>query len=100
LGEEEWQPDVENARQSYRQLAEEAENAGDMASAKTYRDNLEGTIRLARMDVSELQGLPIPKQCQNCKSGQCKKTGRKPNPNAKKDGRGAGLGPAPDGSGS
>jgi hypothetical protein len=52
------------------------------------------------MDVSELQGLPIPKQCQNCKSGQCKKTGRKPNPNAKKDGRGAGLGPAPDGSGS
>jgi hypothetical protein len=100
LGEEEWQPDVENARQSYRQLAEEAEKDGDMASAKTYRDNLEGTIRLARMDVSELQGLPIPKQCQNCKSGQCTKTGRKPNPNAKKDGRGAGLGPAPDGSGS
>lgn len=100
LGESEWQPDVENARQSYRRLAEEAEKAGNTKLASTYRENLEGTIRLARMDVSELQGLPIPKQCQNCKSGQCKKPGKKPNPNAKKDGRGAGAGPAPDGSGS
>lgn len=100
LGEADWQPDVENARQSYRRLAEEAEKSGDTSAAKTYRENLEGTIRLARMDVSELQGIPIPKQCQGCKSGQCKSRGKKPNPNAKKDGRGAGLGPAPDGSGS
>jgi hypothetical protein len=100
LGEADWQPDVENARQSYRQLAEEAEKSGDTAAAKTFRENLEGTIRLARMDVSELQGMPIPKQCSNCKSGQCKKPGRNPKPNAKKDGRGAGSGPAPDGSGS
>ena len=100
LGEADWQPDVENARQSYRQLAEEAEKSGDTAAAKTYRENLEGTIRLARMDVSELQGMPIPKQCNNCKSGQCKKPGRKPSQNPKKDGRGAGAGPAPDGSGS
>ena len=99
-GEADWQPDVENARQSYRRLAEEAEKAGNSAAARTYRENLEGTIRLARMDVSELQGMPIPKQCQGCKSGQCKSRGKKPNPNAKKDGRGAGLGPAPDGSGS
>lgn len=100
LGEPEWQPDVENARQTYRQLAEDAEKTGDLAAAKTYRDDLEGTIRLARMDVSELQGMPIPKPCSNCKSGQCKSKakGRKPNP--KKDGRGAGAGPAPDGSGS
>lgn len=100
LGEADWLPDVENARQSYRQLAEDAEKAGNTAAAQTYRENLEGTIRLARMDVSELQGQPIPKQCQGCKSGQCKNPGRKPNPNGKKDGRGAGLGPAPDGSGS
>lgn len=99
LGDADWQPDVENARQSYRRLAEEAEKSGDAAAARTYRENLEGTIRLARMDISELQGLAIPKQCQNCKSGQCKKKGRKPNPKPK-DGRGAGIGPAPDGSGS
>ncbi len=100
LGEADWKPDVENARQSYRRLAEAAEETGDSVAAQTYRENLEGTIRLARMDVSELQGIPIPKQCQGCKSGQCKNPGKKPNPNAKKDGRGAGLGPAPDGSGS
>jgi hypothetical protein len=99
LADAEWRPDVENARQSYRRLAEEAEKAGDAESAQTYRENLEGTIRLARMDVSELQGLPIPKQCQNCKSGQCKSIGRKPSQKPK-DGRGAGMGPAPDGSGS
>ena len=100
LGEPEWQPDVENARQTYRQLAEDAEKTGDLAAAKTYRDDLEGTIRLARMDVSELQGMPIPKPCSNCKSGQCKSKARKPNNNPKKDGRAAGAGPAPDGSGS
>jgi len=100
LSEAEWQPDVENARQTYRQLAEDADKSGDLDSAKTYRENLEGTIRLARMDVSELQGMPIPKPCSNCKSGQCKNKGRKPSNNPKKDGRGAGAGPAPDGSGS
>ncbi len=99
LADADWRPDVENARQSYRRLAEEAEKAGDADTARTYRENLEGTIRLARMDVSELQGLPIPKQCQNCKSGQCKNPGRKPSQKPK-DGRGAGMGPAPDGSGS
>lgn len=99
LADAEWRPDVENARQSYRRLAEEAEKAGDADTARTYRENLEGTIRLARMDVSELQGLPIPKQCQGCKSGQCKNPGRKPSQKPK-DGRGAGAGPAPDGSGS
>lgn len=100
LGEADWRPDVENARQSYRRLAEEAEKSGDTETARTYRENLEGTIRLARMDVSELQGMPIPKQCQGCKSGQCKSKGKRPSQKSGKDGRNAGLGPAPDGSGS
>lgn len=99
LSDADWQPDAENARQSYRRLAEEAEKSGDTAAALTHRENLEGTIRLARMDISELQGLAIPKQCQNCKSSQCKSRGRKPTAKPK-DGRGAGMGPAPDGSGS
>ena len=55
------------------------------------------------MDVGELQGLAIPTQCQGCKSGQCKKPGRKPgksNSDQKKDARGASSGPPPDKSGS
>ena len=56
------------------------------------------------MDPSALQGLALPKQCQNCKSGQCNKPGikpgKKPGKQEKKDSRNAGAGPPPDGSGS
>ena len=51
---------------------------GRTASAKKHREDLESVIRLARMDLGELQGLDLPKQCSNCKSGQCKKPGKKP----------------------
>ena len=76
LGAEEWEPEIESARQTYRLLAEQAEAAGDKDSARKHREDLESAIRLARLDVGELQGLDIPKQCQNCKSGQCKKPGK------------------------
>ena len=103
LGEQEWEPDIESARQSYRLLAEKSESAGDQVAARRHREDLESAIRLARMDVGELQGLAIPTQCQGCKSGQCKKPGRKPgksNSDQKKDARGASSGPPPDKSGS
>ena len=64
-----------------------------------HREDLESAIRLARLDVGDLQGLEIPKQCQGCKSGQCKKpgNGRRKSPNSqKKDARSAGAGPPPD----
>lgn len=103
LGREEWEPDIESARQTYRLLAEQSEKDGDAKSADKSREDLESAIRLARMDPADLQGLSIPKQCQNCKSGQCKKPGKKPGKKEakeKKDARSAGAGPPPDGSGS
>ena len=104
LGAEEWEPEIEDARQSYRLLAEQAEARGDQKAAGKHREDLESAIRLARLDVGELQGIDIPKQCQGCKSGQCKKPGKGKNPSKKrekkKDARNAGAGPPPDDSGS
>ncbi len=103
LARDDWEPEIESARQAFRLLAEEAKKNGDTASAERSLEDLESAIRLARMDPSDLQGLALPKQCQNCKSGQCNKPGRKAGkkPNSeKKDSRGAGAGPPPDGSGS
>lgn len=54
-----WEPEIEAARQEYKLLAE---HAVDSALAKTSADDLEATIRLARMDPAELYGLPIPNQ--------------------------------------
>ena len=62
LGRDAWEPEVEAARQTYKLLAEQAEKRGDAAAAKKYREDLESSIRLARMDLSDLQGLPLPSQ--------------------------------------
>ncbi len=107
LGPADWEPEIESSRQSYRLLAEQAEARGDATDAKHHRENLESAVRLARMDLSELQGLDIPKQCQGCKNCQ----GRKPSKSKgkgkaqqgkeqPKDARSAGNGPPPDDSGS
>lgn len=103
----EWTPETEQARQNFRLLAEEAAARGDTAQAGVHEKNLEAVIRLARMDLTELQGLPLPKQCQGCKncSQKCRsqresqaKKGEKPQ--EKKDARNAGAGKRPDGTGS
>jgi hypothetical protein len=57
-----WEPEIEAARQTYKLLAEQAEAAGDTAAAKKHKEDLEAAVRLARMDLSELQGLPLPSQ--------------------------------------
>ncbi len=101
----EWEPLIEGARQTYRLLAQQAEDQGDAKALERHEEDLESAIRLARMEPGDLQGLAIPKQCQNCKSGQCKNRGRKPgrkpsNSKEKKDARGASSGPPPDNAGS
>ena len=58
----EWEPEIESARQTFRLLAYEAEKSGDQATAERNQKDLESSIRLARMDLSELQGLPLPSQ--------------------------------------
>jgi tetratricopeptide (TPR) repeat protein len=81
----EWEPEIEAARQTYRLLAEQAESTGDAAALQKHQEDLEATIRLARMDLSELQALPLPSQCKGCCSGDCNCKG-----NGKKKGKGQG----------
>jgi hypothetical protein len=59
---QDWEPVIEAARQSYRLLAEQS-GAGDdgEAHARDLQD-LESAVLLARMDLTELQGLPLPSQ--------------------------------------
>lgn len=61
-GREVWEPEAESARQNYKMLAEDAAKKGDDSSCQKHREDLEASIRLARMDLSELQGLPLPSQ--------------------------------------
>jgi predicted negative regulator of RcsB-dependent stress response len=97
---EEWEPEIESSRQHYRLLAESAEGSGDATAADRHKQDLEATIRLARMDLSDLQALKIPSQCKGCCSGNCKKVG-KPSPRKSENkGGGANEGPLQDGSGS
>lgn len=58
----EWEPEVEVARQTYRLLAEEAEARGKSKMAVSHMEDLEATVKLARLDLEELQGLPLPSQ--------------------------------------
>lgn len=62
LPESEWEPEIEASRQHYKLLAETALERGDEDAAQEARENLESSIRLARMDLQELQGLPLPSQ--------------------------------------
>ena len=59
---EEWEPRIDSARQTFKLLASRAEAGTDQSKTEEAREDLESTIRLARMDLSELQGLPLPSQ--------------------------------------
>jgi len=62
LGRDEWEPRIESARQLYKLLADQAAERGDGAAVERGQEDLESAIRLARMDLTELQGLPLPGQ--------------------------------------
>ncbi len=57
-----WEPEIESARQTFRLLAENANRSGDQEKVKQHQKDLESSIRLARMDIGDLQGLPLPSQ--------------------------------------
>lgn len=59
---EEWEPEIDSARATYKLLAEQAKDRGDLAELKRHQEDLESAVRLARMDLGELQGLPLPSQ--------------------------------------
>lgn len=58
----EWEPEIDAARQTYKLLAAQASDAGDAKNAKRHQEDLESVVKLARMDLSDLQGLPLPSQ--------------------------------------
>jgi tetratricopeptide (TPR) repeat protein len=55
---ETWEKEIEASRQNYKLLAENA----TPVSAKRHQESLESAVRLARMDLADLQGLPLPSQ--------------------------------------
>lgn len=94
LGRDEWEPEIEAARQTFKHLAE---TTADPAAKAEHTKDLEAAVRLARMELGELQGLALPCQCQGCKSCNSKKTGKtsKKKPE-KQDIRSAGSGSVPE----
>jgi hypothetical protein len=63
---EEWSAEVENARQHFHLLSQDTSEVTP-ASASQYQQNLEAAIRLSRIELSELRGLPLPKFCLSCR---------------------------------
>ncbi|MFW5870344.1 MAG: hypothetical protein ACOCVL_01625 [Candidatus Sumerlaeota bacterium] len=59
-----WKEQTEAARQNFRLLAETELQSGEKARAEAYQENLEAAIRLERMDLKVLQGLPLPQEGQ------------------------------------
>lgn len=57
-----WEPEITSSQQLYRLLAENAEQDGDLTAIKIRKSDLESSVKLARMDIGELQGLPLPSQ--------------------------------------
>jgi tetratricopeptide (TPR) repeat protein len=57
-----WEPVIESSRQNYLAAAEFALQTGKPSAEMRARENLEAAIKLARIDLTELQGLPLPNQ--------------------------------------
>lgn len=57
-----WKPEAEKARQHFRLLAEDAEKR-NAPESEALKKNVESVIWLERMDLAELQSLPLPGGC-------------------------------------
>jgi hypothetical protein len=57
LDRKEWEPEIEAARQNWRLLAE---HAATPAEKGRHQADLEAAVRLARIELEDLQGLPLP----------------------------------------
>ena len=62
LPRDKWEPEITASQQLYRLLAEESADSGDLQLIDIRKKDLESAVRLARMDLGELQGLPLPSQ--------------------------------------
>lgn len=90
---EEWMAETESSRQHFRLLAEQTKQDGLASLATDQQKNLEAVIRLELMDLSELKGLALPRQCKQCsnssdkcraqRASACKNPGNKPSQEAR-----------------
>lgn len=60
--ETDWEPEITSSQQIYRLLAEESAESGNEELIEIRKSDLESAVKLARMDLGELQGLPLPSQ--------------------------------------
>ena len=54
-----WEPEIEAARQNWRLLAEQAPTK---AERTLHQEDLEAAVNLARFEIEDLQGLPLPSE--------------------------------------
>ncbi|WP_459555830.1 hypothetical protein [Lacunimicrobium album] len=59
-----WLPFIESARQRFRYVSEEKQGQRNNDELVMSHQNLESSIRLERMSIEELQGLPLPPEVQ------------------------------------
>jgi hypothetical protein len=57
-----WEPEITSSQQIYRLLAEQSEDGLETEGILKRKSDLESSVKLARMDIGELQGLPLPSQ--------------------------------------
>jgi hypothetical protein len=57
---EEWLKEIEASRQNFTLLASQAAERGDAQGARRQQESVESAVRLARIDLKELQGIPLP----------------------------------------
>ena len=60
-----WMEEAELARQNYRLLTESSFSAGKNTYAQLQQTNLESSVRLQRMSLTELMGRPLPEEGRN-----------------------------------
>ncbi len=101
LSRDQWEPEITASQQLFRLLANEASASNDDEMKVSYQKDLESAVKLARLDLGELQGLPLPCQCKGCCS-KCSRPTKKPGKKKPQpeDARGASAGAPPDDGGS
>jgi hypothetical protein len=89
-----WRAEAIKSRQHFRYLAETATEVGSPADAvRSLEDNVERTIELEQMDMSDLEARPLPRESPRGMRGRRPGQGRPgttQQPPTRRDGRGAG----------
>ena len=90
----EWRAESAKARQHFRLLAESASERGENTEVvRGFEDNVERVLDLEQLDLSDIQGMPLPRDSPRGTRGNRPGNGRpgvSQRPPTQRDGRGAG----------